>query len=80
MEQPQPLAYYDDEIDLRNLFRPFFHYWYWIVGIAVLAALVVFVVSKLLTPIYQAKVDLATAKFKVEVQFGTEIQTLSEEE
>jgi uncharacterized protein involved in exopolysaccharide biosynthesis len=80
MEQPQPYPCYDDEIDLKKFIRPLIRYWYWIAGAVFLAALAAYLVSSLLTPTYEANVDLATAKLKVEVQFGTEIQTLSEEE
>jgi len=79
-EQAPQSYYYEDEIDLRKYILLLFQRWRLIAASAVLAAAAAFLVSTFMTPTYEASVDLATTKLKVEVQFGTEIQTLTEEE
>jgi uncharacterized protein involved in exopolysaccharide biosynthesis len=79
-EQPPPPSYYEDEIDLRKYILVLFRRWWLIAGAAVLAAAAAFVVSMTMTPTYEASVDLATTKLKVEVQLGSQIQTITEEE
>jgi uncharacterized protein involved in exopolysaccharide biosynthesis len=77
--EPQP-TYYDDAIDLRRYILVLFRRWKLIAASAILAAVAAFVVSSIMTPTYEASVDLTTAKSKIEVQLGSQIQTITEEE
>lgn len=70
----------EEEIDLRAYVLVLFKYWKWIVGTPVAASVVALVVSFLLPPSYEAVVQVVATKQKVEVQFGTQIRTLTEEE
>ena len=77
--EPQP-TYYDDAIDLRKYIFVLFDRWRLIAASAILAAVAAFIVSSIMTPTYEASVDLTTAKSKIEVQLGSQIQTITEEE
>jgi len=72
----------DDEIviDLRRYIEVLVRQWRFVVGAPIIAAVVALVVSLILPPAYEARVYVAVAKQKVEVQFGTQIRTLTEEE
>jgi succinoglycan biosynthesis transport protein ExoP len=70
----------EEEIDLRAYVLVLLKYWKWILGTTVAAAVVALVVSFLLPPTYEATALVVATKQKVEVQFGTQIRTLTEEE
>jgi len=74
----------DDEIgiDLRRYIEVLVRQWRFVVGASIIAAVVALVVSFISSPpaAYEARVYVAVAKQKVEVQFGTQIQTLTEEQ
>lgn len=73
-------VYYEDEIDLGKYLRVLIDRWWLIVGMALLAAVSALVVSFLMVPTYEATVHLATTKFKISVELGSQIRTLTEEE
>lgn len=70
----------EDEIDLRRYGRALARRWRLIAILPVIAAVVAFGASFVVTPVYEAQVYVAATKFRVEVQLGSQIQTLTEEE
>jgi len=74
----------EEEIDLRRYIEVLVRQWRFVVGAPIIAAVVALVVSLVVSfispPAYEARVYVAAAKQKVEVQFGTQIHTLTEEE
>jgi uncharacterized protein involved in exopolysaccharide biosynthesis len=72
----------DDEIgiDLRRYIEVLVRQWRFVVIAPIIASVVALVISLLSPPVYEARVYVAVAKQKVEVQFGTQIQTLTEEQ
>jgi uncharacterized protein involved in exopolysaccharide biosynthesis len=59
----------DQEIDLREYIVVLLKHKFWIVGLAIGAAVVAFVVSLLLPPVYEATALVAITKPKYEMQF-----------
>ena len=70
----------EEEIDLRAYVLVLLKYWKLILGTTLTAAVVALAVSFFLPPIYEATALVVATKQKVEVQFGTQIRTLTEEE
>ena len=72
----------DDEIkiDLKPMIEILILRWRWIVGVPVAVTFVALVAALLMPRVYDARVFVAVSKQKVEVQFGTQIQTLTEEQ
>lgn len=72
----------DDEIkiDLRPMIEILILRWRWIVGIPAAVTFIALVVALMTPRVYDARVFVAVSKQKVEVQFGTQIQTLSEDQ
>ncbi len=72
----------DDEIkiDLKPMMDIIILRWRWIVGVPAAVTFVALVLALLMPRVYDARVFVAVSKQKVEVQFGTQIQTLSEDQ
>lgn len=68
----------DEEIDLRPYFELLLRNWMWIIGGAVLAALVAFGVSSLIPPTYEAKALVAITEERDVVQFDPRIRSTDE--
>ncbi len=67
----------EEEIDLRQYIVVLIKYWYWIVGIAVIAALAAFIVTSFVPPKYEAKALVAITKPQLLLQFTPDIRTES---
>jgi succinoglycan biosynthesis transport protein ExoP len=69
----------EDEIDLRAYIEIALHHWIWILGPALVAAVVAFVVSPFLPPSYRASAVVLVTEPRLQMQFdpriGTEEQT-----
>ena len=65
----------EEEIDLRPYIRAIFRAWYWVIGVAVITALVVFGISSLFPEIYAAEATVAIIRERTEVSFNTSIET-----
>ncbi|MDW8071890.1 MAG: Wzz/FepE/Etk N-terminal domain-containing protein [Anaerolineae bacterium] len=59
----------EDEIDLRQYIRTLLHYWRWIVGLALLAAVLAFAISSVLPPQYEATALVAVTGPRYLMQF-----------
>ncbi len=67
----------EEEIDLREYVLVLIKYWKWILGTAVVAAVVALVVSFLLPPTYEATALVAVTKPRYVMQFDPRIETLN---
>ena len=63
----------EEEIDLRRYIEVLIRYWYWIVGLGMAAAVIAFVVSSFLTPIYEASALVAVTGPRYRLQFDPRI-------
>jgi uncharacterized protein involved in exopolysaccharide biosynthesis len=67
-----------DEIDLRPYLAALWRRWYWIVGMAVVAAVVAFVFTRISPPAYEASAVIMITEPQYQMQFdprfGTEVQ------
>ena len=70
----------EEEIDLRQYIEVLLKYKFWIIGLALLAAIVAFVISSLQPVTYQAEASLAMLRVRSAVAFEPNYQTLSEDE
>ena len=72
----------DDEIkiDLRPMIEILILRWRWIVGVPAAVTFMVLVYALFIPRVYEARVFVAVSRQRVEVQFGTQIQTLSEDQ
>jgi uncharacterized protein involved in exopolysaccharide biosynthesis len=68
----------EDEIDLRAYIAVLLRYKFWIVGLALVAALTAFGVSSLLAPTYEATALVAVAKPSYVIEFDPRVQTQSD--
>lgn len=68
----------EDEIDLRAYIAILLRYKFWIVGLALLAAVAAFGISSLLSPTYEATALVAVAKPSYVIEFDPRVQTQSE--
>ncbi len=64
----------EEEIDLRKYIEVLIHYWYWIVGLGVAAAVIAFAVSSFLPPTYEAAALVAVTGPRYRLQFDSRIQ------
>ena len=64
-----------EEIDLRAYIEVLLRHWKWIAGLAVLAAVVAFVVSSLLPATYEASAVVLVTKPRYQLQFDTRFTT-----
>ena len=65
----------EEEIDLREYIEILLKYWKWIMGVAILAAIVAFVVTSMLPRVYEAQSDILVLKSKTEISFEPKYQT-----
>ncbi|MHC4617678.1 MAG: Wzz/FepE/Etk N-terminal domain-containing protein [Planctomycetota bacterium] len=65
----------EDEIDLRAYIKILLSRWYWIAGLALVAAIAAFAVSSLLPRTYVAKARLVMQRVHTEVVFVSSIRT-----
>jgi len=70
----------EEEIDLRAYVEVLIRYWKWIVGLALVAAVMALVVSFLLPPTYEAGAAVAIVRTRTDVTFDPRMVTLSEDE
>ncbi len=70
----------EEEIDLRQYVEVLLKYKFWIVGLAVLAAAVAFVVSSRRPPAYEAEASLAMLRVRSEMTLEPKFRTLSDED
>ncbi len=69
-----------ESVDLRKSIGALLRHWKIVVIPAIVAAIVALIVGFIQSPTYEAKVYIAATKLKTQVEFGSEIQTLTEEE
>jgi uncharacterized protein involved in exopolysaccharide biosynthesis len=65
----------EEEIDLRIYIEVILRYWKWIVGLAVLAAVVAFVFSSLQAPTYEAEAVVLVTEPRYQLQFDSRFRT-----
>jgi succinoglycan biosynthesis transport protein ExoP len=65
----------EDEIDLRAYIEVLIRYWLWIAGLAVVAAVVAFVVSSMLPRTYEASAVVLVTQPRYQMQFDPRIDT-----
>jgi uncharacterized protein involved in exopolysaccharide biosynthesis len=65
----------EEEIDLRTYTRVLLRHWRWIVGLAVVAAIVTFVYSSLQPPLYQASAVILVTQPRYDIQFDPRFKT-----
>jgi len=70
----------EEEIDLREYVAVLIRHWKWIAALAILAAVVAFVVSLLMPPTYEAEAAIAVVRVRTDVTFTSQMVTLSEDE
>lgn len=69
----------EEAIDLRPYIKILARRWYWIIGAAVLAGVVAFVVSTFLAPTYKATALVAITEPRLQLQFDPRIEELAKE-
>ena len=70
----------DIKIDLRPYIETLIRQWRFVVGVPASVVFVALVAGLLMPRSYEGRVYVAVSKQKVDVQFGTQIQTLSEDQ
>ncbi len=65
----------EEEIDLRAYIEVLLKYWYWIVGLAVLAAAAAFVITSLQPATYEAKSVVIVTEPRYQMQFDARFET-----
>jgi uncharacterized protein involved in exopolysaccharide biosynthesis len=69
---------YEEEIDLRPYIQALIEKWYWVVGTAVVAAVIAFVASSLTPPTYEAETAVAIVRTRTDITFDPRIVTEDE--
>lgn len=59
----------EEEIDLRQYIAVLIKYWYWIIGLGILAALIAFIVSSFTPKTYEATALVTATQSRYELQF-----------
>lgn len=85
MSQQTPSAppvqpYFEDEIDLRPYIETVIRHWWLIVGLAVVAATVAFIIGSLGPDTYTAEADVALLSIRSQVTFDPEFTTVPQAE
>jgi uncharacterized protein involved in exopolysaccharide biosynthesis len=78
IDNSQPELKMEEEIDLRQYVAVLVKYWYWIVGLAVVAAVVAFGVSTFTPPTYQATALVTAIQPRYQLQFDPRFQNIPE--
>lgn len=68
----------DDEIDLRPYIQAVMSRWYWVVGLTILAAVAAYLITRLITPTYEATSLVAITEARERVQFDPRFQAINE--
>jgi len=68
----------EEEIDLREYVTVLIRHWWWIVGLALVAAAVAFVVSLLLSPTYEASAVVMITQPRYQMQFDPRFKTVEQ--
>lgn len=68
----------EEEIDLRPYIQALLEKWYWIVGVAVVAAVAALIVTSVLPPVYEAEVAVAVVRTRTDITFDSRIVTEDE--
>jgi succinoglycan biosynthesis transport protein ExoP len=66
----------EEEIDLRQYINVLIRYWYWIAGLALVAAVVAFVVSSFLPPTYEATSLVVVTQPRYQFQFDQRVENV----
>jgi succinoglycan biosynthesis transport protein ExoP len=66
----------EEEIDLRQYVKVLIRYWMWIVGLALVAAVVAFVVSLRQPPTYEASAVVIITEPRYQIRFDPRIETM----
>lgn len=66
----------EEEIDLRQYVAVLIKYWYWIVGLAIVAAVVAFGISSFTPPTYQATALVTATQPRYQLQFDPRFQNI----
>ena len=75
MEQP---TLQEEEIDLRKYVQLLFRNWYWIVGLALAAAVFGFSCDSLLPPEYEAKAQVFASGSAYQISFDPRFKSLED--
>lgn len=78
IKNDQPEMKMEEEIDLRQYVAVLIKYGYWIVGLAVVAAVVAFGVSTFIPPTYQATALVTAVQPRYQLQFDPRFQNIPE--
>ena len=65
----------EEEIDLRKYIEVLLRRWYWVVGLALVGSIVAFIVSSLLTPLYEAEAQVLILESWTDVSFEPRIRS-----
>ncbi len=66
----------EEEIDLRAYINVVIRHWYWIAGLALVAAILAFVLSSLLPPTYEASALVAVTVPRYQFQFDERVENI----
>jgi uncharacterized protein involved in exopolysaccharide biosynthesis len=69
---------YEEEIDLRPYIQALIEKWYWIVGVAVVAAVIAFGVTSLVPPSFETETAVAIVRSRTDITFDPRIVTEDE--
>lgn len=66
----------EEEIDLRSYIIVLIKYWYWIVGLAIVAAIIAWVISSFIPPTYEATALVTATQSRYQLQFDPRFQNI----
>jgi uncharacterized protein involved in exopolysaccharide biosynthesis len=69
---------YEEELDIRPYILALIEKWYWIIGAAILAAVVAFIVSSRQPPVFEAETAVAVVRTRTDITFDSRIVTEDE--
>ncbi len=69
---------HEEEIDLRPYIQALIEKWYWVIGTAVLAGVLVFIASLFVVPTYEAETAVAIVRIRTDITFDPRIVTEDE--